>query len=84
MFINDVHSLGLQTAQGLVCTETFYWDLNDRTRAFTNRVRGAMGGNMPAMSHAGVLCRRAALPEGGGGHGRGARPRRAARRRWPA
>ncbi|WP_426957589.1 ABC transporter substrate-binding protein [Muricoccus radiodurans] len=54
MFINDVHSLGLQTAQGLVCTETFYWDLNDRTRAFTNRVRGSLGGNMPAMSHAGV------------------------------
>ena len=54
MFINDVHSLGLQTAQGLVCTETFYWDLNDRTRAFTNRVRASLNGNMPAMSHAGV------------------------------
>jgi branched-chain amino acid transport system substrate-binding protein len=53
MFINDVHGLGLQAAQGLVCTETFYWDLNDRTRAFTDRVRGSLGGNMPAMSHAG-------------------------------
>ncbi|EHL98184.1 Tat pathway signal sequence domain protein [Acetobacteraceae bacterium AT-5844] len=53
MFINDVHSLGLQAAQGLVCTESFYWDLNDRTRAFTNRVRGSLGGNYPAMSHAG-------------------------------
>jgi branched-chain amino acid transport system substrate-binding protein len=53
MFINDVHGLGLQAAQGLVCTETFYWDLNDRTRAFTNKVRGSLGGNMPAMSHAG-------------------------------
>ncbi|GAA0576712.1 ABC transporter substrate-binding protein [Craurococcus roseus] len=53
MFINDVHGMGLQTAQGLVCTETFYWDLNDRTRAFTNKVRGGLGGNMPAMSHAG-------------------------------
>src|SRR5215213_2206544 len=53
MFINDVHGLGLQAAQGLVCTETFYWDLNDRTRAFTDRVKGSMGGNMPAMSHAG-------------------------------
>ena len=40
MFISDVHGMGLQTAQGLVCTETFYWDLNDRTRAFTERVRG--------------------------------------------
>ncbi len=53
MFINDVHGLGLQAAHGLVCTETFYWDLNDRTRAFTNRVKGSLGGNMPAMSHAG-------------------------------
>jgi branched-chain amino acid transport system substrate-binding protein len=53
MFINDVHSLGLNAAQGLVCTESFYWDLNDRTRAFTNRVKGSLGGNYPAMSHAG-------------------------------
>jgi branched-chain amino acid transport system substrate-binding protein len=53
MFINDVHGMGLQTAQGLVCTETFYWDLNDRTRAFTDRVKGQLAGNMPAMSHAG-------------------------------
>jgi branched-chain amino acid transport system substrate-binding protein len=53
MFINDVHGMGLQTAQGLVCTETFYWDLNERTRAFTNKVKGNLGGNMPAMSHAG-------------------------------
>ena len=40
MFMPDVHALGLQTAQGLICTETFYWDLNDRTRAFYNRVKG--------------------------------------------
>ncbi|MBI0435644.1 ABC transporter substrate-binding protein [Roseomonas sp. KE0001] len=53
MFINDVHSLGLKAAQGLVCTESFYWDLNDRTRAFTERVRGSLAGNYPAMSHAG-------------------------------
>ena len=53
MFINDVHALGLQTAQGLVLTETFYWDLNDRTRAFTDKVRAAMAPNMPAMTHAG-------------------------------
>ena len=53
MFINDVYGLGLQAAQGLVCTETFYWDLNDRTRAFTNRVKPHLAGNMPAMSHAG-------------------------------
>ncbi|TCZ66755.1 ABC transporter substrate-binding protein [Roseicella aquatilis] len=53
MFINDVHGLGLQAAQGLVCTETFYWDLNDRTRAFTTKVKPHLAGNMPAMSHAG-------------------------------
>jgi branched-chain amino acid transport system substrate-binding protein len=53
MFINDVHALGLQTAQGLVCSETFYWDLNERTRRFTEKVRSAIAPNMPAMTHAG-------------------------------
>ena len=53
VFLNDVHALGLQTAQGLVLTESFYWDLNDRTRAFTKRVLPKTGGNYPAMSHAG-------------------------------
>ncbi|MBE9606467.1 ABC transporter substrate-binding protein [Acetobacteraceae bacterium H6797] len=53
IFITDVHSLGLQTAQGLNLTETFYWDLNDKTRALTNRI-GAMPGNIkPTMVHAG-------------------------------
>jgi len=37
--INDVHTLGLETAQGLMFTESFYWDLNDRTRALTARIR---------------------------------------------
>jgi branched-chain amino acid transport system substrate-binding protein len=53
MFISDVNGLGLQTAQGLVLTETFYWDLNDRTRAFTNRVRSKTPDNIPGMDHAG-------------------------------
>ncbi|MBX9698768.1 MAG: ABC transporter substrate-binding protein, partial [Acetobacteraceae bacterium] len=53
MFITDVHALGLNTAQGLVCTETFYWDLNDRTRAFARRARAAAGQVPIAMSHAG-------------------------------
>ena len=39
MFIADVHALGLESAQGLVMTESFYWDLNDRTRSFTRRVQ---------------------------------------------
>lgn len=37
-FINNVHSLGLPAAQGLLLTESFYWDMNDRTRAFSKRV----------------------------------------------
>jgi branched-chain amino acid transport system substrate-binding protein len=54
MFISDVHSLGAATAQGLTLTETFYWDLNDRTRAFTQRVRTKMPQDWrPDMEHAG-------------------------------
>jgi branched-chain amino acid transport system substrate-binding protein len=53
MYVNDVHGLGLSTAQKLICTETFYWDLNDRTRAFTERVRPSVAGNLPCMTHAG-------------------------------
>src|SRR3954452_628589 len=53
MFITEVHSLGLDAAQGLVLTETFYWDLNDRTRAFTNRLKGSFGVQAPTMVHAG-------------------------------
>lgn len=53
MFLPDVHALGLQTAQGLVCTETFYWDLNDRARAFSARVRPNIGQNALCMNHAG-------------------------------
>jgi len=37
VFITDVHSLGLQTAQGLVITTPYYWDMNDETRAFAKR-----------------------------------------------
>jgi len=60
MFVDDVHALGLQTAQGLVMTESFYWDLNDRTRAFTQRVRGRLTNNQPpnmvtAGNYSGVL-----------------------------
>ncbi|MDB5379014.1 MAG: transporter permease [Rubritepida sp.] len=41
IFINNVGAMGLNSAQGLVLTETFYWDLNDRTRAFAQRAFGA-------------------------------------------
>ncbi|MCX7932695.1 MAG: ABC transporter substrate-binding protein [Rhodovarius sp.] len=59
VFITDVDSLGLETTQGLVLSETFYWDLNDRTRRFTQRL-GQMPGNIrPSMVQAG--CYSAAL-----------------------
>jgi branched-chain amino acid transport system substrate-binding protein len=54
MFLQDVHALGLGTAAGLVMTESFYWDLNDQTRAFSNRVRRRIANNgMPNMITAG-------------------------------
>ncbi len=53
MFITEVHALGLQAAKGLLCAETFYWDLNDRTRAFTERFRAASRIGAPTMIHAG-------------------------------
>jgi branched-chain amino acid transport system substrate-binding protein len=59
MIISDVHSLGLQTAQGLSLSETFYWDLNDRTRALSNKLKSGLGGAMPTMWQAG--CYSAAL-----------------------
>ena len=50
----DIESIGLQTAQGLILSEPFYWDLNDKTRAFSKRWAEGMGGRMPAINHAGV------------------------------
>ena len=54
VFITDVHSLGLKTAQGLQLTETFYWDHDDGTRAWSKRFAAANGGKYPTMVHAGV------------------------------
>ncbi|MCK8784959.1 ABC transporter substrate-binding protein [Roseomonas sp. NAR14] len=54
VFVNDIVSLGLETAQGLRLTEAFYWDLNDRTRAFTRRVLPATPDNYPNMCQAGA------------------------------
>ena len=53
MYVTDVHALGLDVAQGLALTETFYWDMNDRTRAFTARVLPKTPTNYPNMDHAG-------------------------------
>jgi branched-chain amino acid transport system substrate-binding protein len=54
VFSSDIKALGLKTAQGLVLTETFYWDLNDETRAFSKRFGEKFGGKMPTMVQAGV------------------------------
>ena len=53
LFVNDVHGMGLQVAQGLVCTESFYWDMNDKTRAWTERMLRRVPTNYPNMIHAG-------------------------------
>lgn len=54
VFISDVHSLGLDTVQGLMLTTGFYWDMDDQTRAWSKRWSQRMGGKMPTMVHAGV------------------------------
>src|ERR1700709_2928674 len=54
MFITDVHALGLNVSQGLNFTETFYWDLNDKTRAFTKRFNEKFKKQPPTMVQAGV------------------------------
>ncbi|WP_454630096.1 ABC transporter substrate-binding protein [Bradyrhizobium cenepequi] len=51
MFISDVHSLGLKLAQGLIVTEAYYWDLNDKTRTFGKRFFERMK-RMPTMNQA--------------------------------
>ncbi len=52
MFISDVHALGLEIASGLTLTESFYWDLNDRTRAFAKRIIPQSPRNYPNQAHA--------------------------------
>jgi branched-chain amino acid transport system substrate-binding protein len=54
VFASDVAALGLPTAQGLVLTETWYWDLNDASRAWTKRWQAERPGKIPTMVHAGV------------------------------
>jgi branched-chain amino acid transport system substrate-binding protein len=51
-FVTNVKAAGLDVAQGLLTTEIFYWNLNDRTRAFMNRVKDKVAGNYPNQVHA--------------------------------
>lgn len=53
VFVSDVHSLGLERAQGLRLTEAYYWDQNDRTRAFAKRFAEKFKNRMPTMIQAG-------------------------------
>jgi branched-chain amino acid transport system substrate-binding protein len=54
VFLSDVHALGLNTAQGLVFTESWYWDTSDANRAFAKAFSAANNGKYPTMVHAGV------------------------------
>jgi branched-chain amino acid transport system substrate-binding protein len=53
MTLSEVHGLGLEAAQGLILTEGFYWDHDDRSRAFSERFIKRTG-HMPSMIHAGT------------------------------
>ena len=52
-YVGDVEALGLKVAQGLVLTETFYWDMNDSTRAWSKRWQAQRPGKFPNMNQAG-------------------------------
>ena len=54
VFVSDVNSLGLKTAQGLVLTATWYWDMNDANRTWTKRWQAEQPGKFPTMVQAGV------------------------------
>lgn len=54
MFLSDIHSTGLETAQGLLLTTGFYWDRNDETRAFGERFADLNNGRKPTMNQAGA------------------------------
>ncbi len=54
VFLTDVHRLGLNKAQGLMLSESFYWDLDDQTRAWSTRFARRHWGAMPTMAQAGV------------------------------
>jgi|SRR5471030_180209 branched-chain amino acid transport system substrate-binding protein len=54
VFLTDIHSLGLETAQGLLLSESFYWDRDAKTRAWSKKFAEKNGGKMPTMVQAGV------------------------------
>ena len=67
--IHDVHGVGLASAQGVLLTEPFYWNMNDGTRAFAKRFAALMPGNvrdrcMPASIRRSCTTLRRAWPSG--------------------
>jgi len=54
VFVSDVSAIGLKTAQGLVLTESWYWDMTDANRAWTKRWQAGRPGKFPSMTVAGV------------------------------
>jgi branched-chain amino acid transport system substrate-binding protein len=54
VFIADINALGLPTAKGLILSESFYWDRDDNTRAWSKKFADKHEGRMPTMIHAGV------------------------------
>jgi branched-chain amino acid transport system substrate-binding protein len=54
VLLPDIEALGIKAAQGLIVTESFYWDLDDKTRAWTKRFQSAFKGKYPTMTHAGA------------------------------
>ena len=80
VFVSDVHSLGLERAQGLNLTEAFYWDLNDKTRAFAKRF-ARQEQRQDADQHPGrLLFGGAAVPQ----RRQGGRHRQRRHRSWPS
>ena len=56
MQISDVNSLGQKVCEGLAYTDSFYWDMTDKTRAWSKRWSDKMGGMVPGLLHAGSYC----------------------------
>ena len=79
VFINDVHSLGLPTAQGLLVTDSWYWDKNDQTRAWSKRFFEKMK-KEPSSLHAADYSAADVLPERGQGRPAPTTPTRSWRR----
>ena len=71
LFLTDIHSLGLEIAQGIVLTDSFYWDMNDRDARVLQPVRRKVQRRTADHGAGRRLFLHAALPEDGDRHGRG-------------